>query len=171
MIVRHDLESPVGQLILLAETTPAASQVSAGPPALRALLYPGHRGEDIAGDAPRDPGPFAEVIAQLEKYFAGERREFTVPIDPQGTPFQLAAWAQLRRIGYGETRSYGEVAAALGQPGAARAVGLANNRNPISIIVPCHRVIGAGGALTGYGGGMPAKQFLLDLESRERALF
>src|SRR5699024_1633110 len=102
---------------------------------------------------------------------AGERTTFDLPLAPRGTPFQLACWAALAEIGYGETRSYGEVAASLGQPGAARAVGLANNRNPISIIVPCHRVIGADGALTGYGGGIEAKRYLLDLESRGNTLF
>lgn len=101
---------------------------------------------------------------ELEAYFAGTLRVFEVPVDPHGTPFQLKAWHALLRIPYGATRSYGEQAVAIGQPAAARAVGLANGRNPIAIIIPCHRVVGANGSLTGYGGGMARKRMLLDLE-------
>nr|WP_055493871.1 methylated-DNA--[protein]-cysteine S-methyltransferase [Streptomyces sp. TP-A0356] len=113
----------------------------------------------------RDEGPFGEAIDQLEAYFAGELQEFTLELRLDGTPFQRSVWEQLRLIPYGETRSYGELAAALGSPGASRAVGLANGRNPIGIIVPCHRVVGAGGGLTGYGGGLDRKKRLLDFES------
>jgi methylated-DNA-[protein]-cysteine S-methyltransferase len=112
----------------------------------------------------RDDAAFADVAAQLGEYFAGARTTFDVELAPSGTEFQRRVWAQLRTIPYGETRSYGAVAAELGTPGASRAVGLANGRNPISIIVPCHRVIGADGSLTGYGGGMERKRHLLDLE-------
>ena len=112
----------------------------------------------------RDDTPFAEAADQLNAYFQGELKEFTLPLRLDGTPFQRTVWDQLRRIPYGETRSYGELADALGNPGASRAVGLANGKNPIGIIVPCHRVVGANGSLTGYGGGLPAKQLLLDLE-------
>ncbi|MFB7559198.1 methylated-DNA--[protein]-cysteine S-methyltransferase [Streptomyces brevispora] len=112
-----------------------------------------------------DPGPFAEVIRQLDAYFAGELREFTLPLHLDGTPFQRTVWAQLQRIPYGETRSYGELAEILGKPGASRAVGLANGKNPVGIIVPCHRVIGASGSLTGYGGGLDRKQQLLAFEN------
>jgi methylated-DNA-[protein]-cysteine S-methyltransferase len=112
----------------------------------------------------RDDVAFADVAAQLREYFAGTRTTFDVELAPAGTEFQRRVWAQLRTIPYGETRSYGAVAAELGTPGASRAVGLANGRNPISIIVPCHRVIGADGSLTGYGGGMERKRHLLDLE-------
>ncbi|MGW0734541.1 methylated-DNA--[protein]-cysteine S-methyltransferase [Streptomyces sp. NPDC002851] len=118
--------------------------------------------EDTFGSP--DDTPFTEVIAQLERYFAGELREFDLPLHLDGTPFQRAVWEQLRRIPYGETRSYGELADALGKPNASRAVGLANGKNPIGIIVPCHRVIGANGGLTGYGGGLDRKRRLLDFE-------
>ncbi|HTQ56643.1 MAG TPA: methylated-DNA--[protein]-cysteine S-methyltransferase [Bryobacteraceae bacterium] len=111
------------------------------------------------------------AVAELRAYFAGELREFDLPLDMQGTPFQKRAWDELLRIPYGETRSYGEIARAIGAPKAVRAVGAANGRNPVPIVVPCHRVIGAGGALTGFGGGLPMKRFLLDLEARHAHLF
>lgn len=102
----------------------------------------------------------------LEEYFAGERRDFDdLRLAPAGTPFQLAVWRALQRIPFGRTSSYGELARELGRPGAARAVGMANHRNPIWIIIPCHRVIGADGSLTGYGGGLAAKEWLLDHEA------
>ncbi|MFJ5995074.1 methylated-DNA--[protein]-cysteine S-methyltransferase [Streptomyces sp. NPDC092370] len=119
---------------------------------------------------PRDPTPFTETEEQLKAYFAGELAEFTVPLRLHGTPFQRAVWDQLRRIPYGETRTYGRLADTLGAPHASRAVGLANGRNPIGIVVPCHRVIGANGGLTGYGGGLERKRRLLDFE-RGAALF
>ncbi|MFI9610142.1 methylated-DNA--[protein]-cysteine S-methyltransferase [Streptomyces sp. NPDC052023] len=118
----------------------------------------------------RDDRPFGAAVDQLTAYFDGELRDFTVELRLNGTPFQRTVWDQLRRIPYGETRSYGELAEALGNPFASRAVGLANGRNPIGIIVPCHRVIGAGGGLTGYGGGLERKRRLLDFE-RGAALF
>ncbi|MGC5360382.1 methylated-DNA--[protein]-cysteine S-methyltransferase [Streptomyces sp. DT24] len=111
-----------------------------------------------------DPGPFAEAIRQLDAYFEGELRDFDLPLRLDGTPFQRSVWDQLTRIPYGETRSYGELAEHLGKPGASRAVGLANGKNPVGIIVPCHRVIGASGSLTGYGGGLERKQRLLAFE-------
>lgn len=114
---------------------------------------------------PRDDTLFDETERQLEAYFAGELKEFTVELRLHGTPFQRTVWDQLLAIPYGETRSYGQLADALGRPQASRAVGLANGKNPVSIIVPCHRVVGAGGGLTGYGGGLPRKQRLLDFES------
>ncbi|MGW1744393.1 methylated-DNA--[protein]-cysteine S-methyltransferase [Streptomyces sp. NPDC002092] len=113
----------------------------------------------------RDETLFAEAEEQLEAYFAGDLKEFTLELRLHGTPFQRTVWDQLRQIPYGETRSYGELAAALGNPSASRAVGLANGKNPIGIIVPCHRVVGANGSLTGYGGGLDRKQRLLDLET------
>ncbi|MFF4211624.1 methylated-DNA--[protein]-cysteine S-methyltransferase [Streptomyces sp. NPDC001796] len=118
----------------------------------------------------RKEGSFAEAEEQLEAYFSGELKEFTLELRLHGTPFQRGVWEQLRRIPYGETRSYGQLADALGNPGASRAVGLANGRNPIGIIVPCHRVIGASGGLTGYGGGLDRKRRLLEFE-RGSALF
>ncbi|GGX90199.1 methylated-DNA--[protein]-cysteine S-methyltransferase [Streptomyces anandii] len=118
--------------------------------------------EETFGDP--DDTPFTEAKEQLEAYFAGDLRTFTLELHLNGTPFQRSVWERLRAIPYGETRSYGQLADALGSPGASRAVGLANGRNPIGIIVPCHRVIGAGGGLTGYGGGLARKQRLLDFE-------
>ncbi len=105
-----------------------------------------------------------EAARQLRAYFAGELREFDLPLDLHGTDFQLRVWRELQRIPYGETRSYSQIAAAIGAPQAVRAVGAANGANPIPIVVPCHRVIGAGGKLVGYGGGLPLKQRLLALE-------
>ncbi|MBO4257932.1 methylated-DNA--[protein]-cysteine S-methyltransferase [Streptomyces griseorubiginosus] len=124
--------------------------------------------EETFGD--HDDSPFGEAEEQLTAYFDGELKEFTLELRLHGTPFQRTVWDQLRRIPYGETRSYGELAAALGNPAASRAVGLANGKNPVGIIVPCHRVVGADGSLTGYGGGLPRKQRLLDFE-RGAALF
>ena len=105
------------------------------------------------------------AVAQLREYFAGERTAFDLPLAPDGTDFQRRVWEQLRLIPYGTTVSYGELARRLGAPSASRAVGAANGRNPIAIVVPCHRVIGADGSLTGFGGGMDAKRVLLDLET------
>jgi methylated-DNA-[protein]-cysteine S-methyltransferase len=120
----------------------------------------------------RDDDAFPDVVEQLGAYFAGELTTFDVELVLAGTQFQRRVWAALQTIPYGETRSYGEIAAQIGAPSASRAVGLANGRNPIGIIVPCHRVIGASGSLTGYGGGLDRKKALLDLEkSREPAAF
>ncbi|WP_369263819.1 methylated-DNA--[protein]-cysteine S-methyltransferase [Streptomyces sp. R35] len=112
----------------------------------------------------RDDTLFDEAEAQLKAYFAGELKEFTLELRMAGTPFQRSVWDQLRQIPYGETRTYGELAEALDNVGASRAVGLANGKNPIGIIVPCHRVVGANGSLTGYGGGLDRKKRLLDFE-------
>ncbi len=118
-------------------------------------------------DAPERETPvLVRTAAQLREYFAGERTLFDLPLAPDGTGFQRLVWDALAQIPYGVTRSYGELARAIGRPAASRAVGTANARNPISIIVPCHRVIGASGALTGYAGGMEAKQWLLAHEQR-----
>lgn len=105
-----------------------------------------------------------QAANELHDYFAGAKRVFQVPLDLRGTDFQIAVWNELRKIPYGETRSYAQIADAIGKPKAVRAVGAANGSNPIAIIVPCHRVIGAGGKLTGYGGGLPLKKRLLELE-------
>lgn len=150
------MDSPIGDLTLVATDGVLSGVFMADqrhrPPA------------DMFGD--RDPGPFAEVIDQLETYFTGERTTFDLELAAVGTPFQRSVWAALGRIAYGETASYGQVAQSIGRPGASRAVGLANGSNPICIIVPCHRVVGSNGSLTGYGGGLERKQFLLDLEKR-----
>jgi methylated-DNA-[protein]-cysteine S-methyltransferase len=108
----------------------------------------------------------AETAAQLKAYFAGQLTSFDLPVALDGTSFQRTVWAGLRQIPYGETVSYGQLARRIGQPSASRAVGLANGKNPVAIVVPCHRVIGADGSLTGYGGGLDRKRFLLDLEQR-----
>ena len=118
----------------------------------------------VQADWDRDDNAFDDVVSQLEDYFAGRRREFDLPLAPAGTPFQQRVWRALLDIPYGETISYGELASRIGNKAASRAVGLANGSNPISIVIPCHRVIGANGKLTGYGGGLPIKQQLLALE-------
>ena len=117
-----------------------------------------------------DKKSFQETIRQLQAYFRGELQEFDLPLALEGTPFQVRVWQGLRAIRYGHTISYGQLAHQIGQPHAARAVGLANGSNPIPIIVPCHRVIGSNGNLTGYGGGLSIKQKLLSLESRQMRL-
>lgn len=125
--------------------------------------------EIFGAEVADDDSLFAEPAGQLRDYFAGQRTEFDLPLALTGTPFQRRVWAELQEIPYGETISYGELAQRIGRPTAARAVGLANGRNPISIIVPCHRVIGADGSLTGYGGGMERKQHLLTFERTTKA--
>ncbi|QXC60816.1 methylated-DNA--[protein]-cysteine S-methyltransferase [Aquihabitans sp. G128] len=153
--------SPVGDLTLTGTGD-----------ALTGCWFEGHtKPTDHSPDLRADPGPFAAAVEQLEAYFAGELRRFDLVLEPSGSPFQHRVWEQLRAIPYGETRSYGQLATALGDPGLSRAVGTANGRNPLSIIVPCHRVIGADGSLTGFGGGLPRKRLLLDLESGARELF
>jgi methylated-DNA-[protein]-cysteine S-methyltransferase len=117
-------------------------------------------GEELDPDA----APFPLLRRQLAEYFAGQRTAFELPLAPAGTPFQRGVWDALVAIPYGETRSYGELAALVGKPGAARAVGSANHDNPIAVVIPCHRVIGAGGSLTGYAGGIDRKRYLLELE-------
>jgi methylated-DNA-[protein]-cysteine S-methyltransferase len=121
-----------------------------------------------SNDWERGDAGFEDVAAQLSAYFAGALTEFDVPVETVGTDFQLRVWAGLREIPYGETISYGELARWVGSPQASRAVGLANGRNPVSIIVPCHRVIGADGSLTGYGGGLARKAWLLEHEAAHR---
>jgi methylated-DNA-[protein]-cysteine S-methyltransferase len=114
----------------------------------------------------RDDGRLRPAVEQLEEYFAGARTRFELSLVPPGTPFQKKVWAALVRIPFGATATYGEIARAVGRPDASRAVGGANHRNPIAIIIPCHRVIGADGSMTGYGGGLSRKRLLLDLETR-----
>jgi methylated-DNA-[protein]-cysteine S-methyltransferase len=148
------IDSPLGRLLAVSDghsLTHLDMQDARRPRAISATWR--------AGDE-----PFAELRAQLEQYFAGTRREFDLALAPAGNPFELRVWAALTQIPYGETTSYGEIARRIGAPSAARAVGLANGRNPIAVIIPCHRVIGADGSLTGYGGGLERKRLLLDLE-------
>ncbi|MBX3283906.1 MAG: methylated-DNA--[protein]-cysteine S-methyltransferase [Actinobacteria bacterium] len=146
--------SPVGPLTL-----------AGNPEALTTIWFDGTPPSVASGAAAEDPGPFRAAADQLEAYFAGDRHEFDLVLAPTGTDFQVSVWQALLEIPYGETRSYGQLAAHLGSPGASRAVGLANGRNPLAIVVPCHRVIGADGTLTGYAGGMDRKRLLLDLEA------
>ena len=151
------MNSPVGELVLVGDET-----------ALRGLHFPNHRA--LPADLREARAPFADALEQLEQYFAGERRDFDLNLELAGPAFHQRVWEALTTIPYGETRSYGEIAAQVGDPGAARAVGFANGRNPIAIVVPCHRVIGTNGSLTGYGGGLPRKRHLLDLEAGRLAL-
>ena len=123
-----------------------------------------HFPEAAVGVRNDENGLLVEAVRQLRAYFAGERREFRLPLDPQGTDFQRQVWRELESIPYGQTRSYSQIAAAIGAPRAVRAVGAANGANPLPIVVPCHRVIGSDGRLTGYGGGLALKKRLLELE-------
>ncbi len=146
------MESPLGELTLQEEDG-----------ALTHLLF-GRR--EPQGVKKEETPLLKEAQKQLKEYFAGKRQAFDLPLKPAGTPFQQRVWAALLTIPYGETRTYQQIAEAAGSPRAFRAAGMANHNNPISILIPCHRVIGKDGSLTGYGGGLGAKKFLLELESR-----
>lgn len=152
------IDSPVGAL-LLARNGDGVSALQ---------FTRGRQPAEARAEWVRDDAAFADVAAELAEYFDGARDTFTLQIAPRGTPFQQRVWGELCRIPYGETISYGELARRIGQPQAVRAVGLANGANPIAIVIPCHRVIGANGTLTGYGGGLANKRFLLDLERAAR---
>lgn len=160
MIAVHTVvESPLGPLTLRAEDG-----------VLSGLFMAEHRhGPPPASFGERDDSALPAVREQLEAYFSGELTAFDLPVALHGTAFQQRVWAALQDIPFGTTTTYGELAASIGAPTASRAVGLANGRNPVSIVVPCHRVVGANGSLTGYGGGMARKRALLDLESRAAA--
>jgi len=155
-----EIESPVGRLLLEANDS-----------GLSAIQFvAGRRAAKPSPEAKRNAVPFRETIRQLHAYFRGELKEFDLPLALNGTPFQLRVWQRLREIPYGETISYGQLAREIDRPEGSRAVGLANGSNPIPIIVPCHRVIGSDGSLTGYGGGLSIKQKLLSFESRQLRL-
>ncbi|CUR56604.1 Methylated-DNA--protein-cysteine methyltransferase [metagenome] len=155
------MESPIGDLRIV-EQNGAITAIEFSP-------FRSATGRPLGAEAPERP-VLAEAVRQLRAYFARDLKEFDLPLAPEGTDFQQRVWAQLRGIGFGETASYGEIAHRLGKSNAAsRAVGLANGRNPIPIVIPCHRVIGANGTLTGYAGGLERKQLLLELE--QDALF
>lgn len=149
------IDSPVGHLLLSSDEI-----------GLTTLL----RTNDPLSSSPTD-AVLMQTISQLDEYFAGSRTTFTIPLHPQGTPFQQACWKALQTIPYGEVRTYGQQAQIIGRPHAVRAVGGANHRNPICIIIPCHRVIGANGALIGYGGGLDMKQWLLIHETKGACSF
>ncbi len=152
-------DSPVGTLLLAGDTD-----------ALRLIEFERDgRPSPIRQGWIEDRTPFADVELQLEQYFAGRLKEFELELGPQGTEFQQQVWKRLCEIPYGETISYGELAVRVGNPKASRAVGAANGRNPLSIVIPCHRVIGSTGKLTGFGGGLEVKKRLLDLERSHRA--
>ena len=154
------IESPIGPLLIAADVK-----------GLRFVLF--SNGRDKARPDPHwepDRGLLREAMRQLSAYFTGKLREFDLTLAPMGTAFQRTVWKQLQRIPYGETISYGELARRIDNPQAVRAVGLANGSNPISIVIPCHRVIGSNGSLVGYGGGLPIKQALLSLERGQRRL-
>jgi methylated-DNA-[protein]-cysteine S-methyltransferase len=151
----HRVDSPLGELQLVGDG--------------RALTRLEMSPRSVPSGASHDPEAFADAEEQLDAYFAGELTEFDLPLAPAGSGFQLAVWAALTRIPYGETASYGEIAAEVGRPDAVRAVGSTNGRNPIAVIIPCHRVIGADGTLVGYGGGLPRKRLLLELEAEHAA--
>lgn len=154
------MDSPVGRLLLAGD-----------PSVLRLLWFAEGKHGGVPDPAWRESAdPFVEVRRQLLAYFAGARTTFDLPLDPGGTPFQRRVWSGLREIPYGATISYGELARRVATASAVRAVGLANGANPISIVIPCHRVIGANGSLTGYGGGLPVKRALLALEQGQDAL-
>jgi methylated-DNA-[protein]-cysteine S-methyltransferase len=161
-MTRHftQIESPLGPLLLVSDLT-----------GLRQILFVnGRHPAQPESSWKEDRVPLTETIRQLQAYFAGELENFNLPLAPEGTPFQLEVWRRLCDIPYGETISYGELAGRIGNPKASRAVGLANGSNPIPIVIPCHRVIGSNGKLTGYGGGLPIKEKLLALEKRQLRL-
>lgn len=160
MVFYTTVESPVG-LLLLAGNSDGLRRVSFE--SSRRLSIP------PAGWT-QNKKIFDEVIQQLNEYFAGKLKEFDLPLAPEGTPFQLSVWRGLKTIPYGETISYAQLAERIGNPKAVRAVGRANGANPLPIIVPCHRVIGSNGDLTGFGGGLPIKKELLAIESRQKSL-
>jgi methylated-DNA-[protein]-cysteine S-methyltransferase len=166
------LETPVGRLLVARDTAGVRRIQFSGPAKAGADRHvgPAHAGPYLPAGWERHDAAFRDVATQLREYFDGSRRAFELQLAPEGTPFQLRVWNALGDIPYGETISYGQLAARVGDPSAARAVGLANGSNPLPIVIPCHRVIGANGKLTGYGGGLPIKERLLALERGERRL-
>ncbi len=159
IIYTTDYRCPLGRLLLESDGK-----------ALTRVRLPGEKppaAVDEGAPRVRDAKPFAAVIAQLDEYFAGKRRRFELPLAPSGTPFQRKVWQQLRKIPYGRTITYAQLAHRVGNDAACRAVGAANGRNPLPIVVPCHRVIGSDGSLTGFGGGIAAKRKLLELEGAD----
>jgi methylated-DNA-[protein]-cysteine S-methyltransferase len=158
------MDSPCGPLLCVVDETGAVVRIEFAKGRESQKITEQMLDEGI--DVVEDTGRTAELRRQLAEYFAGGRRDFDLRLAPEGTPFERSVWDELRKIPFGETRSYGEIAQALGRPGAARAVGRANGANPIPIVVPCHRVIGSDGSLTGFGGGLEAKSRLLEIEGR-----
>jgi methylated-DNA-[protein]-cysteine S-methyltransferase len=151
-------------------TTPIGTLLIAGDDALRAIYFENKDARPEASWVESTAGLMAEVSRQLREYFSRKRSTFDLPVAPLGTEFQRQVWRELQQIPYGATISYGELAKRVGNPNAARAVGAANGQNPIPIVIPCHRVIGASGKLTGFGGGLPVKEALLKLEAAQTGL-
>lgn len=162
-LVWDSVSSPMGQCILFASDAGLCWVGTPGTPLDKGLLWAKKHGEEEQVTRATHP-ILQQAKDELSRYFASEKITFATPLDLQGTPFQVSVWRELCNIPYGETRSYGELALTIGRPNAPRAVGAANGSNPIAIIVPCHRVIGSNGTLTGYGGGLPTKSWLLTLE-------
>jgi len=153
------IDSPIGEILLAGDDH-----------GLHYIGFPEGKGRILPQpDWTRSHTAFADAAQQLSEYFQGRRRSFDLKLSPHGTGFQLAVLQALQTIPYGETRSYADIARAVGKPNAVRAVGAANGRNPLPIVIPCHRVIGSNGSLTGFGGGLDTKRFLLDLERRNAA--
>jgi methylated-DNA-[protein]-cysteine S-methyltransferase len=166
---KKDKSLPVNPMSYTVMKSPIGPLMLAGDKAGLRLVHfsTGRRPQSPQADWIEDKSPFQEVVRQLEAYFEGKLEDFDLPLVLAGTEFQLLVWRHLQKIPYGETVSYGQLAKRIGSPDAARAVGLANGSNPIPIIIPCHRVIGSNGDLTGFGGGLPLKKKLLALESRQ----
>jgi methylated-DNA-[protein]-cysteine S-methyltransferase len=163
-VVRHNARVMIRQLACWRMETPIGPLVLAGDgEALRVIRFHGHQDEAWVVDR----APFGNAIAQLKAYFAGKLTDFELKLEPEGTEFQRSVWGALGSIPYGETTTYSEIAKRIGKPKAIRAVGAANGANPLPIVIPCHRVIGSNGKLTGFGGGLPVKELLLKLESRQ----
>ncbi|WP_248929744.1 methylated-DNA--[protein]-cysteine S-methyltransferase [Paenibacillus hamazuiensis] len=160
-----EMQSPIGPLVLAA-TDSGLCNIEFGAYKERQSRLQSWSARWFGDEAlwQHNPPALADAVRQLEQYFAGERRSFELKLDMRGTPFQLKVWSELCRIPYGETRSYKQIAEGIGNVKAVRAIGGANHNNPVAIVVPCHRVIGAGGDMVGYGGGLPIKTFLLELE-------
>ena len=153
-LYRTNTDSPIGTLVLVGDET-----------GLRHLHFPDDHAR-VNLEAVEDPTRFTEALEQLDVYWSGEEMEFDLPLAPQGTPFREKVWDALRGVPYGTTVGYGEIAKRIGKPSAARAVGGACGSNPLPILIPCHRIVGASGALTGFGGGLPIKKKLLAIESQ-----
>jgi methylated-DNA-[protein]-cysteine S-methyltransferase len=151
------VETPIGKILVAGDET-AIHQIRFAP------------SSPEAGWTESSKGVVKDAVRQLKEYFAGKRVDFELPLSPEGTGFQKSVWQRLQEIPYGETISYGELARRVGNPKASRAVGAANGQNPIPIVIPCHRVIGANGKMTGFGGGIPVKEALLALESKQQSL-
>ncbi|SFE25937.1 methylated-DNA-[protein]-cysteine S-methyltransferase [Bacillus sp. OV194] len=160
----EEMKSPIGLLTIIA-TENGVCRIDFGSleenlPSLQSWMSKNY----LKGELIHSPGQLQKIVEQLESYFSGTLQEFSIPLDLYGTPFQIKVWEQLKGIPYGATCSYKDIAQGIGAPKAVRAVGSANNKNPVPIVIPCHRVVGSNGALVGYGGGLDKKELLLNIE-------